>query len=124
MKQKIALVFEDDPHVLEIYEIVLQGMGFHVNSSMTSHDVLERVEKSRPDLIIMDNWIPDIGGVQATQLLKQHDTYNKIPVLYVSANTEVESLSKMARADAYLAKPFSLDELEGQILAVLEGSTI
>lgn len=119
MKQKNALIFEDDPHVLEIYEIVLEGLGFHVHTSMTSHDVLEKAEEFSPDLIIMDNWIPDIGGVRATQLLKQHGTFGRIPVIYVSANTEVESLSKMAMADAFLAKPFSLDELECKILSFI-----
>ena len=60
----------------------------------------------------MDNWIPDTGGIIATQTIKSQPDLMKIPVIYFSANNDIESLAKQAGADTYLEKPFDLTELE------------
>ncbi|MGN0020761.1 MAG: response regulator [Sphingobacterium hotanense] len=112
MKQKTILIFDDDPHVLEIFTIVLEDMGYLIRQSSTSHDVLEKVEFCQPDLVLMDNWIPEIGGIAATKLLKGHSDYQHIPVVLVSANSEIEALAETASADAFLSKPFDLEKLE------------
>ncbi|MNV83979.1 CAI-1 autoinducer sensor kinase/phosphatase CqsS [compost metagenome] len=67
----------------------------------------------------MDNWIPKIGGVEATRLLKNHPLYRNIPVIYLSANTDIETLAQQAGADSYLAKPFDLEDLENRIAELL-----
>lgn len=121
MTQKKILIFDDDPYVLEIYSIVLEDLGYTINQSSTSHDVLEKVATYQPDLILMDNWIPEIGGIAATQLLKTHPKFSNIPVVLVSANSEIETLAKRALADAFLPKPFDLDKLEQLIADLLKG---
>ncbi|WP_294249414.1 response regulator, partial [uncultured Chryseobacterium sp.] len=69
----------------------------------------------RPDVILMDNWIPKIGGVEATRLLKSHEEFRKIPVIYVTANNDIVALARQAQADDYVAKPFNLDDLEEKV---------
>jgi CheY-like chemotaxis protein len=92
--------------------VVLTDLGFHVEVSETSHDIIQKVESTEPDLILMDNWIPNIGGVEATRLLKADERFKQIPVIYVSANNDIESLAVRAGADDFLSKPFDLDDLE------------
>jgi CheY-like chemotaxis protein len=65
-----------------------------------------------PDIIFMDNWLPDVGGIDATRALKRHGTLKNIPVIYFSANNDVESLAQQAGADGFLSKPFDIQELE------------
>lgn len=72
-----------------------------------------------PELILMDNWIPDQGGVIATQLLEKNSKLQKIPVVYFSANNEISQLAQLAGADAYLAKPFNLEDLTAFIKQVI-----
>jgi two-component system cell cycle response regulator DivK len=60
----------------------------------------------------MDNWIPDTGGIIATQTIKSQTDLKDIPVIYFSANNDIQSLAKQAGADTYLEKPFDLAELE------------
>ncbi|MNI59016.1 CAI-1 autoinducer sensor kinase/phosphatase CqsS [compost metagenome] len=91
---------------------MLTDLGFHVEVSETSHDIIQKVETTEPNLILMDNWIPNIGGVEATRLLKADDRFKHIPVIYVSANNDIESLAARAGADDFLSKPFDLDDLE------------
>lgn len=114
------MIFDDDKTILSIFSIVLEASGYLVEISETSHDIIERVEEARPDVIIMDNWIPDIGGIEATRLLKSNAKFKDIPVVYCSANSDIELLAKQAGADAYLPKPFDLVDLETTIERLIQ----
>lgn len=115
MSKKKILIFDDDTTILEVITIIFEENGFQVEISETSHDILERVASYRPDVILMDNWIPKIGGVEATRLLKSHEEFKKIPVIYVTANNDIVALARQAQADDYVAKPFNLDDLEEKV---------
>ncbi|NPE45653.1 response regulator [Sphingobacterium prati] len=119
MSNKTILMLDDDKHVLEVCTIILETIGYRVEVSETSHDILEKVKEVQPDLILMDNWIPKIGGMEATRLLKSHPTFRDIPVIYLSANTDIQQLAKQAGADNYLAKPFDLEDLENMVADLL-----
>ncbi len=115
MNKKKILIFDDDTTILEVITIIFEENGFQVEISETSHDILERVARYRPDVILMDNWIPRIGGVEATRLLKNHEEFKNIPVIYVTANNDIVALAKQAQADDYVAKPFNLEDLEEKV---------
>ena len=112
---KKVLIFDDDSIILEVVTLVLEDAGYDVIISQTSHDILDKVALHQPDVILMDNWIPNIGGVEATKLLKSSTDFNTIPVIYVTANSDIASLAKEAQADDYLAKPFDLETLESKV---------
>lgn len=63
----------------------------------------------------MDNWIPDEGGILATRKLKAFEQLKDIPVVYFSANSDIQTLAAEAGADSYLAKPFDLDDLTNAV---------
>ncbi|MGJ1267160.1 response regulator [Sphingobacterium spiritivorum] len=119
MNDKTVLLLDDDINILEVCSIILAEAGYKVEISQTSHDIIEKAAEVNPDVILMDNWIPDIGGIKATQLLKAHPDFNHIPVIYVSANNDIHVLAETAGADAYLAKPFDLADLENIVEQVL-----
>lgn len=119
MKDKTILLFDDDVNILEVCTIILENYGYQVATSETSHDIIEKVTAVKPDVILMDNWIPEIGGIKATQLVKQHPDFNHIPVIYVSANNDIQLLAEEAGADSYLEKPFNLDDLENAVKSML-----
>ena len=73
--------------------IIFEENGYEVRISETSHDILEKVAEYHPDVILMDNWIPKIGGVEATKLLKNSEEFNHIPVIYVTANNDIAALA-------------------------------
>ena len=74
---------------------------------------MEQVKSFRPDVILMDNWIPGPGGIEATRTLKMNTDTHDIPVIFFSANSNVTQLAQEAKADYYLQKPFDISELEG-----------
>lgn len=115
MDSKRILIFDDDRSILDIFTIIFGENGYCVEVSETSHDIIERVSNFKPHLILMDNWIPNIGGIEAVQLLRNHDKFKDIPVIYISANSDINFLAKKAQADDYIAKPFELENLERKV---------
>ncbi len=109
------MIFDDDTDLLEVCTIVLRSKQFEVVGRNRCTDIIEQVSAYQPDVILMDNWIPEIGGVKATQLLKQEARWRHIPVIFFSANSNVDELAAEAGAEMYLQKPFEIDDLENTV---------
>src|SRR4051812_36983783 len=106
---KKVIIFDDD--ILSICIYILEEQGWHVHAYSDCNDVIKRVSDIKPSVILMDNWIPEEGGVLATRRLKAADNLKQIPVIYFSANSDIQALAADAGAEFYLAKPFDIDEL-------------
>lgn len=111
-KTKKVFVFDDNTDILDLCTIILEDAGYEIRTSSTSNDIVTQVMAYTPDIIFMDNWLPDVGGIDATRALKKHETLKHIPVIYFSANNDVAALASQAGADGYLSKPFDIQELE------------
>ncbi len=111
-KAKKVFVFDDNVDILDLCTIILEDAGYEIKTSSTSNNIIEQVSSYLPDIIFMDNWLPDVGGIDATKELKAHEALSRIPVIYFSANNDVKSLAEQAGADDYLSKPFDIEELE------------
>ncbi|MDB5131937.1 MAG: response regulator receiver protein [Mucilaginibacter sp.] len=116
---KKIVIFDDDEDILSICSYILEEQGWKVFSFTDCNNIAEKVSSILPDVILMDNWIPDDGGIIATQILKKTESLKDIPVIYFSANSDIELLANHAGAETYLAKPFDLEELERVINTVL-----
>lgn len=113
------IIFDDDEDILSICNYVLQDQGWEVHTFTDCNNIIEKVSRIMPNVILMDNWIPDAGGIAATKTLKGAEKLNNIPVIYFSANSDIQLLASQAGANAYLAKPFDLIELERVIKTVV-----
>jgi DNA-binding NtrC family response regulator len=116
---KKIIIFDDDDDILSICTYILEEQGWEVFTFGNCNNIIEKVAGIQPDVILMDNWIPDAGGIKATQELKEDDSLKNIPVIYFSANSDIQLLAKTAGAETYLAKPFDLEDLEKVIKSVL-----
>jgi CheY-like chemotaxis protein len=116
---KKVLILDDDIDILQICTIVLRKKGFEVQTLNNSNQIVKQVRNITPDVILMDNWIPGPGGIEATRLLKLDPNTQDIPVIFFSANSNVTQLARDARADYFLQKPFDITELEGIVEVAL-----
>jgi DNA-binding response OmpR family regulator len=116
---KKIIIFDDDEDILSICNYILGEQGWEVYTFTDCNDIVSRVSDITPDVILMDNWIPDAGGITATQTLKRTENLKNIPVIYFSANSDIQLLANHAGAETYLAKPFDLEELERVINTVM-----
>ena len=111
MPKKI-LILDDDSDILSICTYILEELGWEVTTRTNCNNVLEFVRQVQPQVILMDNWIPDTGGIIATQTIKADPELRSIPIIYFSANHDIENLSREAGADTYLEKPFDISQFE------------
>ncbi|MEO5563682.1 MAG: response regulator [Chitinophagaceae bacterium] len=111
MKNTI-IIFDDDAEILQICAIILESKGFRVVTQNSCDDVADKIIASGAHVILMDNSIPQAGGIAATRTIKGTDGTKHIPVIFFSANFNVEVLSQQAGAEYFLAKPFDISQLE------------
>ncbi|RZK55710.1 MAG: response regulator [Pedobacter sp.] len=114
MNKKI-FIFDDNTDILDLCTLILEDAGYDIKTSATSNNIVDQVSAYMPDLIFMDNWLPDVGGIGATQAIKADPELKHIPVIYFSANNDVKALAETAGADTYLPKPFDIQELENVV---------
>ena len=122
--KKSVLVFDDDVDILSILTYLLEEKGWKITTRTSCANLLADIKSAMPDVILMDNWIPEAGGKVATQAIKNHPEYKSIPVIYFSANNDIENLAKEAGADTHLAKPFDLEELEALLATVFSNKAL
>jgi len=116
--EKRILICDDDADILSICTYILEEQGWEVHTRTHCNNILDVIGDIKPQVILMDNWIPETGGIKATQAIKAVDEFKTIPVVYFSANNDIKSLAEQAGADTFLAKPFDIDELERVINSV------
>ncbi|MCZ4243099.1 response regulator [Pedobacter punctiformis] len=112
MVTKRIFIFDDNKDILDLCTFILEDAGYEIKTSESAKNIEQQVAEYMPDIIFMDNWLPDLGGIQATKALKRHPDLKHIPVIYFSANNDISSLASEAGADSYLSKPFDISALE------------
>ena len=114
-----VLVVDDDPAILRMLRRVLEGAGFAAECASDGGDALARIERSVPDVLVLDIAMPALDGLAVTRRLRARGL--PVPVLLLTARDavpqRVEGLE--AGADDYLVKPFDPDELIARIRALL-----
>lgn len=119
---KKVLVYDDDHDILEVCSIILQLKGCDVLCRDTCMQVLSDIEEYSPDVIVMDNWLPGMDGVQAIKLIKSTPAFSTIPIIFFSANSSAKELAEKAGANYMLPKPFEIIEFEKLIIAATQKS--
>jgi two-component system cell cycle response regulator DivK len=114
-KGKRVFIFDDNQELLELCTIILEDIGCEIKTSVTSNNIEQQVMEFLPDVIFMDNWLPDISGIEATKILKANKDLRNIPVIYFSANNNISALAKEAGADDFLEKPFDVSAFEKMV---------
>jgi CheY-like chemotaxis protein len=108
---KLILICDDDRPILEVTRTILQDRDMQVVSSVDCNDIVQKALTCKPDLILMDVWIPEHGGDHATRELKFDPRTSHIPVILFSAVNNLEAITRSCGADGYIAKPFELEEM-------------
>lgn len=109
------LIYEDDRDLLELCKIILSEPGRVIKTFNRCENIISDVEAFHPDLILMDLWIPEIGGKRAIELVKENKENDHIAVILFSANAEIEQISEDIGADGFLKKPFDLKHFKNTV---------
>lgn len=113
-----VVIIEDEQRIRELVSRVLADQGYDVIAVPSAMDGLQSVVKGSPDLVILDMGLPDLDG---TELMKMIRAVSEVPIIVATARGEDRDIVRTlnAGADDYLVKPFSVEQLEARVRAVL-----
>jgi len=121
---KKVLIADDEVHMLRLLEMTFKKGGFAVTCCRNGHEALATAACIRPQLIVLDVMMPGLDGLGALRQLKENPATKDIPVVVVSSKghalTRIES--EQAGAAMFLTKPFSPNQLLGDVGKLLEPS--
>ena len=103
------LIVDDQPLNIDYLEQELNDLDYQTISAANGKEALERVRDELPDMILLDIMMPVMDGFEALKCLKSEPVWRDIPVVIISAMTDLESIIKGIElgADDYLPKPFN-----------------
>jgi DNA-binding response OmpR family regulator len=116
---KKIMVCDDDPGILEMMVMIIEEYGFEVYTEVNSVNVLKDLEREKPDLLLLDIWMPILSGDQILKTIKAEPKFSNLPIIMYSASAEGLAIAQKAGADDYISKPFDMNDLEAKITALL-----
>jgi len=120
-KPKILIV-DDEPFNVDYLEQELEDLDYETVSAQNGREALAQVEAEAPDVILLDIMMPEMNGFQVLEQLKAHQVWRDIPVIIISAMSDMASIIKGVKlgAEDYLPKPFDEVLLQARLEASLE----
>jgi len=116
------LVVDDDPAILDMVTWALTEEGYEVAGARHGAEALDLVERQPPKLVLLDMTMPVMDGWEfSRRLRKAHG--RSIPIVCMTAAKDARTRAEDIQAEAFLAKPFDLDDLFDCVHRFVNGGT-
>jgi len=114
------LVVDDEEHIRLLYSEELTEAGYEVITAADGYRLIERIDKEKPDLVILDIKMVGYNGLDLLQEVR--NKFYNLPVVLCTAYDAFKEDIKSIAADSYVIKSFDLTELKKKIAMALEAS--
>ena len=108
---KKIIAIDDASSIRTFLRISLESQGAEFHEAATAHQGVKLCQQEQPDLVVLDLGLPDGDGLDILPELKHADSQPQVIVLTVRKEHEVQEKAQELGADAYITKPFMVDEL-------------
>ncbi len=117
-----VLIIEDDLTLAEHYRLALLSGGIEANILHNPHELISQLAAFDPDLVLMDLYMPDLSGPELAGIIRQHERWTSLPVVYLSAETDLDRQIEALRhgADDFITKPIADASLIALVRARIE----
>jgi signal transduction histidine kinase len=121
-RQPRILIADDTQKNVQVIGTVLRREGYQINVASNGKQAIELASKITPDLVLLDIMMPGGDGIETCKILKGMEGLKKVPILFISAKSELEDVLKGFRVGGsdYIAKPFNVQELVARVNTHLE----
>jgi DNA-binding response OmpR family regulator/HPt (histidine-containing phosphotransfer) domain-containing protein len=118
---KVMLV-DDDPKILAAMRVLLEPCGIRLTTLAQPHQFWKILEEFTPDLLILDVEMPHYSGIDLCQTIRNAPRWSRIPILFLSAHHDVNTMHQafMAGANDYISKTLADKQLTTRVLKSLE----
>jgi two-component system, cell cycle response regulator len=122
VKRPLILIVDDEPFNVDYLEQELEDLAYDTISAANGQEALAQIDLANPDMILLDIMMPIMDGFAVLARLKRDGRWRDIPVVVISAMSDVDSIVKGIElgAEDYLSKPFDPVLLEARLKAGLE----
>src|SRR5258705_105387 len=116
-----VLVVDDEPDIVALVAYHLAKSGYTVSTATSGPEGLAVARRDKPSLVVLDLMLPGLSGLEVMEELRGDTSTSRIAVLMLTARREESDRIKglTLGADDYLTKPFSPQELEMRVAAIL-----
>ena len=116
---------EDEEALVSLLEYNIKASGFKFEHSTNGYDAMMKLQKSNPDLILLDWMLPDIAGTEVCKFVRSNKDLKNTPIIMLTVKGEEQDLLSGFEmgCDDYITKPFSPAELIARIKALLRRSS-
>jgi len=121
---RTVLVVDDEREVVSDLAMALRDLGYEVETACNGADAIERAIALRPALVITDVLMPVIDGIALAKALRQHPATADARIVLSSGVSEASVRALFKDYDAFLQKPYELDDLRMTATALLSGEAI
>ena len=120
-KEYSILLVEDNSELLQLMSPLLTPY-FKVHTAANGERAQRIIEKTALDIVVTDVMMPVMDGIELTRWIKQSEDYAQLPVIMLTAKTQGDDRNEgyRAGADAYLTKPFNLDDLRLRVENIIK----
>lgn len=105
------MICDDDQGILDVLEMLLEPEGFEVSKEIDSTLLFERVKTERPDLLLLDLWMPVVSGYDLIKKIRSDREVKKLPIIVLSASRNEKDIALETGANQFMAKPFDIEEI-------------
>jgi DNA-binding response OmpR family regulator len=114
MSAKI-IICDDEQDILDITGLILESEGFTVIPVLNSLTVEELLASQKPDILLLDLWMPGLSGDQIVKRLRDNKKLSHIPIVVISASRDGREIAFAAGADDFIEKPYDIDALVNMV---------
>jgi CheY-like chemotaxis protein len=116
----LVLYVEDDPTHVVLARRILERQGFTLKAVHDGEQALRSLRSARPDVLLVDLGLPGPGGLALIRTIRELGTMSDLPIVAVSASTVRGEVRRAlaAGANAFVEKPYTMDELVAALRAV------
>ncbi|PVE22888.1 adenylate/guanylate cyclase domain-containing response regulator [Microvirga sp. KLBC 81] len=122
----LILVVDDIEENIEIVRVRLEAQGYEIETASNGREALEKADRLRPDLILLDIMMPEMDGIEVTQQLKGNEALRATPIILLTAKSSIKDVvaGLDAGGDDYLTKPFEPATLVARVRSLLRIKTL
>lgn len=121
-----VLVIEDEESLRRLYSQILAAKNYTVETAEDGEKALEKLTLFKPDVIVLDIVMPNFNGMEFLKVLKNNSEYKAIPVLMLSAVSDMNKIRECLDIGAvgYITKERSVEEITEKLNLVLESLNV
>jgi DNA-binding response OmpR family regulator len=120
----LVLVADDEDDIRSLVSFRLKRAGYEVITAADGEEALLLATTRLPDLVVLDMMMPKATGLEVTRSMREQSTTKDIPIILLTARAQEADVARGfdAGADDYVKKPFSPQDLQARVQALLERS--